>query len=961
MFIPHLDRRRFLNACGQLAVGGWACSRAEALPVLRAGTAEGNAAPAHSTAYGSGHFGEWTEDQFGLPAYHYTCQQTTDPNAVTPVYLVWRSPTDHTHQVGNDRLVVAASNYGYVQVRQDEGSPKFLNDYLPERSQYGGGIGFLSDGHELLSTYYPGNARSFDRTFGMGYFRKKVTGGHSSIDQVIFAPFGDDPLVISQVTISNHSQHPSEMRWVEYWGCQMYQFSQRSWMQAEMQKESGKAAELRRAFADRFSHQFHKLEGSGGLLETKSFMGRTPEDEKAWQAVLAGLAEGGNNSFNGEFIEPATNMPPEVSMEDLAPAPTFLVSLDAPADGMATNGKAFFGSGGVNRPDGMAGRLDGNLATSGPESALLLERRLHLEPGESRTLYFAYGYLPQGIELNALVDRYGNTLPALWGDSSHKWKSDGMKFSVDSEPWAQREIAWDSYYLRSNLTYDSFFKEHIESQGHVYQYIIGFQGGGEDAMQHTLPFLYTHPWIVKENLRYILKELQPDGRVPYGIVGNGVLQPTRCLKTNDELWVLWVASDYVLGTRDTAFLDEVIPTYPVYGPTAGKETVRNLLARAYHHSVDVTGTGEHGLVRMLNCDWNDNLDMWHRMMPNHPIGEVRSDTESVLMSAMAGYVFDQYARLLNFMGDAEAAKAARQRAEERRQAVRAQWNGKWFRRAWLGTDGGWLGDDHMWLEQQSWAIISGAATPEQIRVLVPTLDEMLRQPSPIGAMGVSKGTPIAISGVDGGVWPSLTSILTWALARVNGPMAWDEWKKNSMARHAEVYPDVWCGIWSGPDNYNSVLSAYPGQTNFDADLLGPHGAEAAKSLKGVNWTDFPVMNMHAHCNQMHSAAKLMGVEFNETGVSLAPVVPLDAYKFDAPLVGIEKSGGNYEGWYAPLVGGTWAVTLRLPAVEAQRLINLEVNGRKQTASSTSDGAIEFKGESSPGKPLRWSLTAQLSA
>jgi hypothetical protein len=68
--------------------------------------------------------------------------------------------------------------------------------------------------------------------------------------------------------------------------------------------------------------------------------------------------------------------------------------------------------------------------------------------------------------------------------------------------------------------------------------------------------------------------VQPDGRVPYGIVGHGTLMPTRQLNSSYDLWVLLLAREYVLGTRDTAFLDEVLPTYPLYGPTAGKDTVR---------------------------------------------------------------------------------------------------------------------------------------------------------------------------------------------------------------------------------------------------------------------------------------------------------------------------------------------------------------------------------------------------
>ena len=96
------------------------------------------------------------------------------PKAVSPVHKQWRGPADHTHQVGNDRVVAAVSNYGYVQVRQDEGSPKFLNDDPPDDALYGAGVGFLTDGKQMLSTYYPGHGESFDRILGEGYFRKIV-------------------------------------------------------------------------------------------------------------------------------------------------------------------------------------------------------------------------------------------------------------------------------------------------------------------------------------------------------------------------------------------------------------------------------------------------------------------------------------------------------------------------------------------------------------------------------------------------------------------------------------------------------------------------------------------------------------------------------------------------------------------------------------------------------------------
>jgi hypothetical protein len=138
-------------------------------------------------SYGS-YFGEWIQGEFGLPEFHYTCDQIHDAKAVTEVNPGVLGSTEHVHQVGNDRLVAIASNYGHVRVRQDEGAPKFLNDYAPDRGCFAGGFGYLTDGKAVLSTLYPGNADSFDRVFGIGYFGKRVSGHGYAVDQIIFAP-----------------------------------------------------------------------------------------------------------------------------------------------------------------------------------------------------------------------------------------------------------------------------------------------------------------------------------------------------------------------------------------------------------------------------------------------------------------------------------------------------------------------------------------------------------------------------------------------------------------------------------------------------------------------------------------------------------------------------------------------------------------------------------------------------
>ena len=176
-------------------------------------------------AFGSGYFGEWIEDEFGLPAYRYTCNHIEDPKAITPMGEIYLSKTEHVHQVGNDRLVAVASNFGHIQVRQDEGSPKYLNEFDPKHGQYAGGFGYLIDGEKIISTYYNGQEPSFERIFGIGYYRKIVESYDLKVDQAVFAPFGDDPLLISQVTIQNNRSEPADLRWIEYWGCKQHQFS----------------------------------------------------------------------------------------------------------------------------------------------------------------------------------------------------------------------------------------------------------------------------------------------------------------------------------------------------------------------------------------------------------------------------------------------------------------------------------------------------------------------------------------------------------------------------------------------------------------------------------------------------------------------------------------------------------------------------------------------------------------
>ena len=899
---------------------------------------------AADTSFGSGNFGVWETDEFGSPVYHYTCNQLEETIAITRVNPVWISPTDHMHQIGNDRLTGVVSNYGYVKIRQDEGSPKFLNDYDPESGMYGGGIGFLTDGEITISTMYPGNASSFERYFGTGYYRKKVEGDGYTVNQVIFAPFGDDPVILSQVTMTNHRTDAAHLRWIEYWDNHTYQFSFRSFLYSIISPGKGTAPERRREFSRKFSHTPEEFDDGHGVIDRTSFEGFSEEDDKEFASLQFILNTAAKEALGGKIELPVE----ESKLEDQTLPATFLASLDDKPAGWSTNSGTFFGEGGITAPDNL--NTGFNTRSNEPESgdALMIERELTLGPGEEKTIYFIYGYQEKGVAVDQLISKYGTGIEDQLSETVSAWQRDRISFKVENEPWVDRELLWHNYYLRSNLTSDDFFKNKILSQGHVYQYVFGFQGAARDPLQHALPFIFSEPEIVKEIVRYTCKEVKEDGSIPYGIVGSGVIMPSAYLPSDTELWLLWLTSEYVLATRDTAFLDEQITTYPIYREDLPKRSIKEILNVCYDHLINTTGTGQHGLMRLSNGDWNDGAVMG--FVPGDQVEQVRMQGESVLNASFASYVLDLYGTFLSYMGDEDQAGESERLAEDQKNAVRKQWTGEWFRRQWLTDSLGWIGGDIMWLEPQPWAIIGGASTGEQTTILVHSINEKMRDPSPIGAMLLSKeyGSMEVPAGTltNGGVWPSINGTLIWALASVDKSLGWDEWKKNSLACHAEAYPDIWYGIWSGPDAYNSTLSNKPGQT-----YVSPENGNNSV-LSGINWTDFPVMNMHPHAWPLYDVSKLLGLEFTKEGFRVNPSFPVD-YSFESPLISLKKEGGQLSGSYSPLIPGEWTITVTgLNISEYSRLV---VNDRVADLNVNENGELIITGSSTGESPLTWDL------
>jgi hypothetical protein len=144
---------------------------------------------------------------------------------------------------------------------------------------------------------------------------------------------------------------------------------------------------------------------------------------------------------------------------------------------------------------------------------------------------------------------------------------------------------------------------------------------------------------------------------------------------------------------------------------------------------------------------------------------------------------------------------------------------------------------------------------------------------------------------------------------------------------------------------------------FDETILDAD-ADKSRICATVNWTDYPVMNMHPHAWPLYTTTKLIGVDFTPQGLTLTPTLPLETYRFSSPLLGFEKTPKGYSGWYQPLIGGTWTIEFRPPEGETAKFARLEVNGSDLPVRPTACGFISFSGDSGAGTPLRWRLVVK---
>jgi hypothetical protein len=858
------------------------------------------------STYGSGHFGRWTVDQFGLPAYRYDMDETRDPRAQQPELA---GSTVAQHQVGNDHIVAAAYNDGYTKLWSQDRLMQWVNRYDEANKHYAGGFGYLNVAGDIYSTLYtdrrPG--APFDRYFGVGYYRKRIVGRHVEVNEKTYAPFGDDPVLVDEVTIHNTTKDPKKVSWFEYWDVNPY---------------------------------------DQGLTHNIAL------DAPVWDPSLRTLTV-------------AQNAQPE---GDSNPLSVFAASVGGPNDGFETSIAAFYGTGTRAMPaEVSADKLGGTIAMprgtgAAGDTLFAFRAPVTLGPLQTVTLKYLYGAVhPERIP--QLVAKYRSPAQTM-AASSKQWSTWLPKADFGaSRRWVARELAWDAYLLRSASVYEELCGHHTITQGGYYQYDNGANLGYRSWLHYALPITYTSPSLAREILRYSIG-LQPFGPAvaqqnPYGVES---LCTRFDLGTSNDLdfWLLLAAGEYGLGMRDTNFFTEQIPYYRS-GITA---TAWEHVKEAFAHQE--TLLGPHGeYVMGTTGDWSDFSTEFVEL------------TESTLVLAQLAYAYPKLADLADLLGDHAFAGQARAAGARNLATLRSEWTGGgWYSRGYSGARQ--VGSGVIMEEPQPWAILAGAPSASQTKTLVANIHRFLdgygapHGPSKFGtAMAPSRFDPgvtelgtvplllkVLGPGFDtqpngssldssaewpGGSWFDLNGHLTWAYTSLDGTLnnardlAWDEYTRNTLARHAALWPNHWAGTISVDDVCLSYYSTQP-------DKCGT-GLSTAYDGQITEQPTWMVMN----------AIRLAGLTPTRAGYDIAPHFPFTPFSLRMSNFGISLQRGVMRGYIRAEGDGPVRLTVHLPFGVSALRANVWVDGHR-VASRGIGTVVNFDARTRRGRALDWAIT-----
>jgi len=375
---------------------------------------------------------------------------------------------------------------------------------------------------------------------------------------------------------------------------------------------------------------------------------------------------------------------------------------------------------GYGNPQGIISGNLGNVTSYNENSCGALSCCITLSPGETKTIAFLLG--AGGFdESSALLELYADPAKAMEQELlilKNYWneKLDHLKVTTPSPEFNTMINTWNAY---------NCFMTFIWSRAASFIYCGLRNGYGyRDTVQDIQGIIHLAPELAAKKIRFMLSaQVRSGGGLPLvKFTHNPGHEDTPddasyrqetghpAYRADDALWLFPTIYKYISETGNLEFLYEVIP-FADKDEASVYEHLKRAVTFSFAH------LGPHGMPAGLYADWNDCL-------------RLGANGESSFVAMQFYYAMTILKKFALHMNDIEYAAYLDKKQSETGDIIQNLcWDQDRFIRGYTET-GKQIGaandpEANLWLNPQTWSVISGLATTQQADTVLTNVYEQL--------------------------------------------------------------------------------------------------------------------------------------------------------------------------------------------------------------------------------------------
>lgn len=350
-----------------------------------------------------------------------------------------------------------------------------------------------------------------------------------------------------------------------------------------------------------------------------------------------------------------------------------------------------------------------------------LQSDVELAPGESKVFTYLFGQ-KNNAEAEELLKKYADlsVVDKEVEELKKYWHAKLENFMVEtpSDEFNNMINVWNAYQCFITFTWSRAASLIYCGERNGYGY--------RDTVQDIQGIIHMDPEMALEKIRFMISAQVNNGAglplVVFDFVpGNsGTPDDPEWVKmtghpsyrADDALWLFPTVYKYIAESGNVAFLDEKI----LYA-NGGEDTVYDHLKKAIEFSMN--HMGDHNMPAGLHADWNDCLRMGAK-------------GESTFVAFQLYYALNMMLEIAGDRNDTEYIKYLEDIKSKLGATLEKCWDEDRFIRG-IRDNGVIVGakkdpEANMWLNPQSWAVISGFASEDQAKKSMDSVHDILNTP-----------------------------------------------------------------------------------------------------------------------------------------------------------------------------------------------------------------------------------------